>query len=490
VLRRIRLNVAGPTDDLLSTPQAGPTAIRGGALRVLSFAGGALFSILGGALLFRHLGVVESGRYTTALSLAAVVTGFTDLGLTTIGMRELATLEGERRARMARSLLGIRLALTGAGVLLVTVFAFLAYDTVMGFGVLIAGAGVLVANVQSTYSVPLMAGLRLGWVSILDLVRQLAGVAMIVVLVVAGATLLPFLAMPAIAAAIVLVPTALLVRGDIPLRPSFDLAHWRELAAPVLTYSIAVAAGTLYVRAAIVIVSLLASGAQLGYFSLSFRIVEVLLLIPALLVSAAFPIFARAARDDHERLGYALGRVFEVALIAGAGMTLALAVGAPLAIEVMGGAKFEDAAPVLVIQSLALVASCVNTVWAYGMLSLHLHRAILTLNLGALAALAVLLPVLVTIDGARGAAIGTVTVELAAAVISGVMLVRGRPVLRPSLTVVPKVAIAALLGALPPVLLDLPVALDVLCAMVVYAIVLAALRAFPQELDALLRRRG
>jgi hypothetical protein len=40
------------------------------------------------------------------------------------------------------------------------------------------------------------------------------------------------------------------------------------------------------------------------------------------------------------------------------------------------------------------------------------------------------------------------------------------------------------------VLLDLPVALDVLCAMVVYAIVLAALRAFPQELDALLRRRG
>jgi O-antigen/teichoic acid export membrane protein len=481
--------LAGAADDLLSTPQAGPTAIRGGALRVLSFAAGSLFAILGGALLFRHLGVVDSGRYTTALSLAAVVTGFTDLGLTAIGMREFATLEGDRRARMARGLLGIRLALTVVGVLLVTVFAFIAYDAVMGFGVLIAGAGVLVANVQSTLAVPLMAGLRLGWVSILDLVRQLAGVAMIVVLVVAGATLLPFLAMPAIAAALVLGPTALLVRRDIPLRPSFDLGHWRELAAPVLTYSIAVAAGTLYMRAAIVIVSLLASGTQLGYFSLSFRIVEILLLIPGLLVGAAFPIFARAARDDHERLGYALGRVFEVALIAGAGMTLALAVGAPLAIEIMGGASFDAAAPVLAIQSVVLVATFVNTVWGYGMLSLRLHRTILVLNLGALAVLVVVLSVLVPIDGARGAAIGTAVVEVATAIAGGVLLVRGRALLRPPLTVVPKVALAALLGAAPALLIDMPVAVRVLCAIVIYGTVLLALRAIPRELDALLRRR-
>lgn len=475
--------------DLLSTPEAGPAAIRGGALRVLSFAAGSVFSVAGAALLFRHLGVVESGRYTTALSLAAVVTGFTDLGLTAIGMRELATLEGERRARMARSLLGIRLVLTGIGVALVGLFAFLAYDVVLAVGVLIAGAGVLVANVQSTYSVPLLAGLRLGWVSLLDLVRQLAAVALIVVLVVAGATLLPFLVVPAIAAAIVLVPTALLVRRDVPLRPSFDFAHWRELAAPVLTYSLAVAAGTLYIRTAIVIVSLLAGGEQLGYFSLSFRVVEVLLLIPALLVSAAFPIFARAARDDHERLGYAVGRVFEVSLIAGAGLTLALALGAPVAIAVMGGPRFEPAVPVLTIQALVLAATFVNTVWGYGMLSLHLHRTILVLNVGALCVLVVVLSVLVPIDGARGAAIGTAGVEVAASIVGGVLLVRGRPLLRPSLAIVPKVALAALLGAAPAALADLPVLVDVLCAMLVYGVVLLALRAVPHELATLLRGR-
>ncbi|HVL30832.1 MAG TPA: oligosaccharide flippase family protein [Solirubrobacteraceae bacterium] len=475
--------------DLLSTPQAGPTAIRGGALRVLSFAGGSLFAIVGGALLFRHLGVVDGGRYMTALSLSAIVTGFTDLGLTAIGMRELATLGGAQRAQMARTLLGIRLVVTLVGVLLMGAFAFAAYGTTLGIGVLVAGAGVLVANVQATLAVPLMAELRLGWVSALDFVRQVVGVLFIVVLVVAGATLLPFLAIPALAAAIVLVPTALLVRGDIPLRPSFDLGEWRALAGPVLTYSIAVAAATLYLRAAIIIVSLLASGHQLGLFSLGFRVVEVLLLVPGLLVGAAFPIFARAARDDPARLGYALSRVFEVSLIVGAWVALALAIGAPLVVEIMGGRQFAAAAPVLAIQAVVLGATFVNAVWGYGMLSLHLHRTILALSFGLLAAVVVVVAVLVPIDGARGAAIGTAAVEVVAAVVGGFLLVRGRPHLRPRLQIVPKVALAAALGAAPAFATELPVSLRVVLASLVYGAVLLALRAFPRELDALLSRR-
>lgn len=478
------------TGDLLSTPQAGPAATRGGALRVLSFGGGSLFSIVGGALLFRHLGVVDSGRYMTALSLSAVVTGFTDLGLTAIGMRELATLEGAPRARMARNLLGMRLVLTVIGVSIVTLFAFAAYGTLLGLGVLIAGGGVLIANVQATLAVPLMAGLRLGWVSMLDLGRQVAAVALIVTLVVLDAELLAFFAVMAIAAAIVLVPTALLARRDIPLRPSFELAHWRELAGPVLTYSIAVAAATLYVRVAIVIVSLAASDEQLGYFSLSFRIVEVLFVIPGLLVGAAFPIFARAARDDPERLGYAISRVFDVSLIVGAWISLSLAVGASLAIQIMGGQGFEPAAPVLVVQSLVLGATFVSAVWGFGMLSLSLHRTILAFSLGTLLAVIVLVSIFVSIDGARGAAIGTAIAEIGAAIVGGVLLVRGRPHLRPRLAIVPKVALATLLGALPALLTGLPVGLRVALATLIYGLVLLVLRAFPRELDALLRRRA
>jgi O-antigen/teichoic acid export membrane protein len=287
--------------DLLSTPEAGPVAVRGGALRMGSYLAGAVASTGAVALLFRHLGVVDTGRYTTAMSLAAVVTGLTDLGLTTIGMRELAVLRGERRAALARDLLGLRLALTVLGVAVMTAFAFLVYGPLLGLGVLIAGGGVLCQNSQTTLSVPLMASLRLGWVSALELMRQLTAATLLVLLVLLDARLLAFLAVVAAAACVVLVPTVALVRAEIPIRPSFQLRRWRTLIGPVLTYSAAAVTATLYLRVAIVLVSLIAGPRQLGYFSLSYRVTEALLALPTLLLGAAFPILARAALHDPRR---------------------------------------------------------------------------------------------------------------------------------------------------------------------------------------------
>jgi O-antigen/teichoic acid export membrane protein len=475
--------------DLLSTPQAGPAAVRGGGLRVGSFLAGTLVSTGAAALLFRHLGVIDTGRYATAMSLGAVVTGFTDLGLTAIGMREFAVLKGEERALAARNLLGMRIVLTVLGVAIISLFALLVYGRLLALATLVAGASVLVQNVQVTLSVPLMAQLRLGWVSSMELARQLIIALLIVVAVLLGAHLLPFLATAGIAAGAVLAPTIWLVRSQIPVTPSFRLREWRTLLAPVITYSAAAAAGALYFRIAIVLVSVIAGAHELGYYSLSFRIVEVMFAVPGLLVGSAFPIFARAARDDPTRLGYALDRVFGVSLLLGAWAALSLAVGARFAIDVVGGHKFLPAAPVLAVQGIGLGASFVGAVWAYGMLSLRMHRVILIFNLVMLAVVAALVTVLTLLDGAQGAAIGTAAAELTSAVVGCVLLVRGRPHLMPRLAIVPRVLLAAGLGALPALLTGLPVVARLALSTLIYAVALLVLRALPQELWQLLPRR-
>ncbi len=140
----------------------------------------------------------------------------------------------------------------------------------------------------------------------------------------------------------------------------------------MLPYSAATAASALYFRASILLVSALASETQFSYFSATFRIIEVLTLVPALLASSAFPIFARAAHDDHDRLAYAVGKVFDVSVIVGAWVAVSTAVGAPLAIAIVGGPKFAGAAPVLAIQGVGLGAMFVSLVWAYALLSLGL----------------------------------------------------------------------------------------------------------------------
>jgi O-antigen/teichoic acid export membrane protein len=476
-------------EDLLSTSQAGPAAVRGGALRLASFLSGTLLGVVGAALLFRHLGVVDTGHYTAVLNLSALVTGLTDLGLTAVGVRELAILEGERRADLARNLLGIRLALTTVGVVIITVFAAFAYGRVLAIGVLIAGAGVIVQNTQSTLQVPLMARLRLGWVSLLEFIRQILTTLLIIALVLLGAHLQPFFAAAGVAAVVVLVPTALLIRGNIPLVPAFQLAQWRALISPVLTYSIAVAAGALYFRIALVLVSLMAKGHEVGYFGLSYRVVEILFVIPGLLVGAAFPIFARAARDDPQRLGYAISRVFEVSLLAGVWIALTIAMGSHFAVEVVGGAKFLPAVKVLSVQGIAVGATFVSAVWGYGLLSLHLHRLILVFNLSMLALVAALVAALIPLDGAQGAALGIAAAELVGSIAGGVLLMRGRPHLAVPLRVVPLAALAALLGAAPALLGGLPDIVRVLLSSSIYVAVLLLLKAPPVEVYEVLPRR-
>ncbi len=472
--------------DVLSSAAAGPAAARGAVLRMGSFIAGSLFSVAAAALMFRYLGVIDTGRYTTAMSLGALVTGLSDLGLTGVGLRELSVLRGEQRTIFARNLLGMRLTFALVGALLITLFAFAAYGPLFGFGVMIACGGVLIQNTHGILTISLMVRLRLGWLSALELARLVIAAAAIALLVLIGAHLLAFLAVTAVAATIVLPATIALVRGDLPLRPSFDLARWRALVTPMLAYSAAVITATLYLRVAVVLVSLLSNAHQLGYFSASYRVVENLFTLPGLLVGSAFPIFAHTAHRDPTRFAYAIARVFDASLIIGVWISLSLIVGARLVIEVVGGAKFLPAVPVLAVQGLAVAAVFLSTVWSCALLSLHLHRAILILNLALLALVTIAVAVLASLYGAQGAAIATAAVEICAAIAGAVVLTRGRPQLRPSMRVLPRVALAAALGATPMLLGEIPIVGRLVLSSCIYGVVLLWCGAFPSDWGELL----
>jgi O-antigen/teichoic acid export membrane protein len=468
--------------DFLSTPAAGPAAVRGGALRVTAFLAGALVSILAAALLFRHLGPDATGRYVYALTLVAIVGAMSDLGLTAVGVREMAGLPAEERWPIARDLLGLRITLTAVGGVVVTGLAWATYGPTLAFGVVLASIGLLLQATQDNFSLPLLLSLRLGWLSVLDFTRTLLTTLITIALVLLGASLVPFLAISIPVGVALLGATVALVRRTRALTPTFSLRRWRAFIGKVLPYTFAVAASALYFRLAILLVSALSNGRQLGYFAASFRVIEVLTLIPGLLIGAAFPIFARAARDDHERLGYAVGRVFDVSMIVGAWAAVSIAVGAPLAIHVIGGHRFQAAIPVLAVQGIGLGAMFVSLVWANTLLSLGVYRLILVINVAALLVNAALLGVLVPLDGARGAAFATAGAEIVAIVVQAIAVVHGRPALRPSLRAVPFVALAAGAGLTPLAMTALPVIVRVLISTILFGAVVLVTRTAPREM--------
>ena len=304
-------NPPGPPD-IVATSAAGPAAIRGGAIRVTAYGVGVLLSVVSAALLFRHLGVVRSGEYVTVLAIVTITAGVTDVGLTAIGVREYTTRDRTGREQLMRALLGLRIALTSVGVAgAVVAVGILGYREAIVLGTLLAGGGLLLQNLQSALAVSLQARLRLGWVSAMELLRQVLTVIAVVALVEAGADLLAFLAITIPVGVVVLLVTVAVV-PEHGLRPTLDVRAWRPLIRDTLPFAAATAIGVIYFRVAIVLLSLVSTERETGYFAAAFRVLEVLVVIPQLVVGAAFPIFSHAAAGDRARLGYALQRVFDL----------------------------------------------------------------------------------------------------------------------------------------------------------------------------------
>jgi O-antigen/teichoic acid export membrane protein len=475
--------LTGDAPDLLDTPDAGVAAIRGGALRIAGYVVGVAVSVVSSALLLRHLGVAAVGKYVTVLSLVTLAGGVTEGGLTAIGVRELSTLPQELAREFFRSLSGLRLACIFVGVLFAVAFAAVSgYSATLVVGTLLAGGGFVLATTQGTYSLPLVAWLRLEWVTAVEVLRQIGTTLAIVALVLAGAPLLPFWAATIPAGILATALAALLIRRSMPLRPAFDREVWGRLLRRTLPYSMAAAVGVIYFRLAILIMSHVASSQQTGYYGASFRIIEVLFVIPQLLVGSALPIFSRAARDDRERLDYAVGRTFEVCLLLGLAVGLSLITGATFIIGVIAGPKFSPATTVLRIQGVALIATFMGAALGYTLLTLGRYREVLLINVTVLILSGTLTGVLASSHGAVGAASATTAVEVLYTLILALAVLRAGARPQVSFARAARAVLAALLGALALAPSSLPSVVRPMLALTVYCAALLALRALPREL--------
>jgi O-antigen/teichoic acid export membrane protein len=480
----------GSSDDFLNTSLAGPAAVRGGALRGVGYIVGIALSLGFVPLLTRHLGVVGFGRYITVMALIATVASICDAGITTVGVREFTVRSDPARRGLVANLLGLRTVVSSAGALCALAFAAGAgYPDVMIAGTVVAGVAMLLSDIQETLAIPLAATLKLGRLSVLALTRQATLAAFVVALVLAGSGLLPFFAASVAAEVVAIGLTIRLMGPGTSLVPAFDLSEWRSILKDLLPYSAATSITAF--RVVIVLMPLLAVALEAGYFSLPFRIIEVLAALGFTVVVSAFPILARAARDDHSRLAYALQRLFEVGTLAAVGLALLLIVGAKVAVDLLGGPKYAPSVPVLQILAATLIASYLEMIAGLALLSLRRHAAVLVTNLGTVVVAIVLTAVLVPPYGAKGAAVALLVAEFAHLALYVLALLRGDSHLRVSLSILPKVVLAVVPACVVTLLLPIPRSAAMTMALAIYLAILLAARAIPTEVwDALRSRRG
>lgn len=412
-------------DDVLRSGGAGRKVIHGSALRVGASVMGLVLGLGTATILLRHLGVDESGRYVTVLSLIGIAVAVVDTGLNQTGTSALAQRPVEERPELLANVISQRLLVAPIALVLLVAFALVAgYPKSMVLGTLLAGSGLLIVAIADAVLLPLTVELRNAGMAVTDFLRQAVTLVGVAILAAAGAGLVPFFAVQiAVGLSILAICPALLGRGRLVM-PRFDRSYQRVLFATALPIATALALGQVYFRFVIVLMSLISSSTQTGYFGGSLRAMEALIVLPVLVASVALPVLSAAARDEnHARLRYAIEGLGEGAVIAGVFIILVTIRAAEPVMKAIGGTDFGPAGDVLRIQVVALLFVALYQIWTVSLIALKRQHDLILTNAVALLGVAVFAFALVPPLGARGGAIASVLGDI---LLAGLILWRLR----------------------------------------------------------------
>jgi O-antigen/teichoic acid export membrane protein len=477
--------------DVLTSADAGGKVIRGSAVRIVANVAGTVLGLATATLLLRHLGVAESGRYVTVLSLVGIAVSVVDTGLNITASNELARREPGRRRELVANVLAQRLLVAPVALLALVAFSVAAgYPSQMIAGTALAGTGVFIVAVANALLVPLTVQLRNAGLAFVDFLRQAVTLAGVGLLVALGARLTPFFAVQIAVGLAVVAVTPLLVGRSGLVRPRFDRLDQRALLRTALPVAAALALGQVYFRLVIVLMSLISSAQETGYFGGSLRAMEALIMIPILVAGVALPLLTAAARDDLARLRYAIEGLSEGAVVAGVFVVLVTVRAAEPVMEAIGGAAFGPSGAVLRIQVAALLFIALYQIWTVSLIALGRQRQLILANAIGLLGVAVFAAALVPPFGARGGAAASVLGDalLACVIYWRLHLSTGRVTVR--LAFLGRVAVAAAVATGALLISGLP---DLVAATLAGAVFIGVgwlIGMVPEELRGALGPRG
>ena len=476
-------------DDVLSSPEAGGKVIRGSVVRAAANVAGIAIGVVTAALLLRHLGVAESGRYVTVMSLVAIAGTIADAGLNLTGSRDLALRDPAAGRTLVANFLGLRLLIAPVALALLVAFALAAgYPSRMVAGTALAGTGLFIVSTADAALLRLTVELRAGGLALVDLCKQAVTLAGVALLVALGARLTPFFAVQVVVGLSVVAIAPLLAGRRAFPRPRFDRAEQRRLLRKGLPVAAAIVLGQIYFRLVIVLMSLISSPRQTGYFAGALRAMETLVGIPILVAGVALPLLAAAAREDRARLRYAIEGLSEGAVIAGVLVVIVTVRAAEPVMTLIGGSSFRPTGAVLRIQVGSLLFIALYTIWSVSLIALGRERDLILANaialVGVAAAAAALVPPFAALGGAAASVGGDAL--LAALIYWRLRRATGPVAIRPAFLA--RVLAAAALAAGAMLVPGLP---DVGAAALAGAVFLAAgamIGMVPGELRTALRR--
>jgi O-antigen/teichoic acid export membrane protein len=427
-------------------PAAGASVVRRVAWNTAAQALGKLAVLaIGAASIFvttRYLGASGYGQLALALAFVQMVGLLADLGLLTVVVREISRNPGATE-RLIGNTLTLRLALSLVVIVLAGLLSLaMPYTHQVRVAILIAGVPLVLGLANTAIVAVFQARLRMDRAAISDVAGRAAG---FVALLAVAALDLGFYAVVATAgvgALVTLLVTWRLSRPLVRIRPAASRAVWRALLVAALPVGAALAVTEVYYRADTLIVSLYRPYDEVGFYALGYRVVELLGMLPAIVMTSVFPLLSRYLHESRELARRTIDAAADLFIAFGLPLAAGGLVVAPQLVRLIGGNGFEGAADTLRILLFAGALGFVSGLFGMALIAGHHQRSALWLSIAALGLNVPLNFALVPELGIDAAAATAVASELLL-VLGGYLLVRRDLGVAPRLRMLWRALIAA-----------------------------------------------
>ncbi len=371
----------------------------------------ALLGTISLRLMTTRLGPSQYGDFVASISFVASAMLLADLGVNAITGREIAKTP-EKAASILGHNLGLRLTLSLVFVPVVSFLGFLVYPGSNGnlrYCVVIAACAVPFDALRSVCLGYFVAGVRNHVSAAIILLQQVMFVGLVIAVLWLGGGVIACVWAYLVAVAVTGLTAFFATRRNVRFGPRFNLKRWRTIVAQSLTIGIIQIVNLLYLKADLVILSVISTSDNVGIYGVAYAIINFFLLIPSILMTSLLPAMTTATESD-------LGKIVDRAMryLAAAGALVAagtLCFGAQV-IRVLAGEKFAAAAAPLSILAVSCIFSFLNAGLGFASVARNRHHKMIVVSILGLAVNVITNVIVIPMYGLDGAASAYLASEL------------------------------------------------------------------------------
>jgi O-antigen/teichoic acid export membrane protein len=383
---------------------------------IVQFAGKAVTTVIGVitlSLLTRYLGVTGYGEYTIVFAFLGFFAVIADFGLFSITVRDIAQTP-DQKEKIFGNVFTLRIVLAIGLLILAPLVAYFIpkynHDIKAGIGICVFASFFILLN--QTLAAIFQVNLRMEKFVIIDTVGRAIILVLVVLCIKERLGFLSIIAANSLGNLASFVLSLVLARPFIKIRLHLDREYLRHLIPQVLPLGAVVVLGVVYSKIDQIILSLFWGSWEVGIYGAPYKILEILVSLPAMFVGSVLPIISKYLADRDCRLFESLQRAFDFLALMALPTVFGVFAVAPAIIRVFAGRDFAPSAPLLRILILAVGLIFFGTLAGSTIIAAGLQKRLVKIYVISTASNIVLNLILIPVYSFYAAAVITVLTEV------------------------------------------------------------------------------